>query len=205
MPVEGRYNRIKRKRKNDDAVERFTPSAMWSDNRAEICRAAVNSVDAVARELEMKWGIGKLEELASPKLAVKFEQARQNFSEACELDDSDYLVQKANNLITGWRKLETTAIEAGHKPGSAEVWYGIAPPDCGEYNFAIVKWGSDAANIDKDKYPIVYTLDEVCRIIKSLQRPLLEAAKTEFKQSKIIDIKTGGDLNDPIPFGNIID
>ena len=205
MPVEGRYNRIKRKRKNDDAEERFSVSAMWSDNRAEICRAAVNSVDAVARELEMRWGIGKLEELASPKLAVKFEQARQNFSEACQLDDSDYLVQKANNLITGWKKLETTALEAGHKPGEAEVWYGIAPPDCDEYNFAIVKWGSDAANIDRDKYPIVYTLDEVCRIIKSFQRPLLEAAKTEFKQSKIIDIKTGGDLNDPIPFGNIID
>tara|TARA_B100001287_G_scaffold107686_3_gene90725 strand:- start:3221 stop:3838 length:618 start_codon:yes stop_codon:yes gene_type:complete len=205
MPVEGRYNRIKRRRKQDDAIERFTPSAMWSDSRAEICRAAVNSVDAVARELEMKWGIGKLEELAPPNLAVKFEQARQNFSEACHLDDSDYLVQKANNLITGWRKLETTAIEAGHKPGSAEVWYGIAPPDCGEYNFAIVKWGSDAAAIDRDKYPIVYTLDEVCRIIKSFQQPLVEAAKKEFKDSKIINIKTGGDLNDPIPFGNIID
>ena len=200
MPVEGRYNRIKRKRKIDDAEERFSVSAMWGDSRAEICRAAVNSVDAVARELEMKWGIGKLEELASPKLAVKFEQARQNFSEACQLDDSDYLVQKANNLITGWKKLETTAIEAGHKPGEAEVWYGIAPPDCDEYNFAIVKWGSDAANIDRDKYPIVYTLDEVCRIIKSFQRPLLEAAKTEFKDSKIVNIKTGGNLNEEIPF-----
>ena len=56
MPVEGRYNRIKRKRKIDDAEERFSVSAMWSDSRSEICRAAVNSVDAVARDLEMKWG-----------------------------------------------------------------------------------------------------------------------------------------------------
>jgi hypothetical protein len=200
MPVKGRYSRVKRNLKKDDAEESFSVSAMWGDSRAETCRAAVNSVDAVARELEMKWGIGKLEELAAPNLAVKFEQARQNFSEACQLDDSEYLVQKANNLITGWRKLETTAIEAGHKPGSAEVWYGIAPEDCDEYNFAIVKWGSDAAAIDRDKYPIVYTLDEVCRIIKSFQQPLVEAAKTTFKDSKIIDIKTGGNLNDKLPF-----
>jgi len=205
MPVKGRYSRVKRNLKKDDAGESFSVSAMWGDSRAETCRAAVNSVDAVARELEMKWGIGKLEELAAPNLAVKFEQARQNFSEACQLDDSEYLVQKANNLITGWRKLETTAIQAGHKPGSAEVWYGIAPEDCGEYNFAIVKWPSDAAAIDRNKYPIVYSLDEVCRIIKSFQQPLVEAAKTTFKDSKIIDIKTGGNLNDPIPFGNIID
>lgn len=205
MPVKGRYSRVKRNLKKDDAGESFSVSAMWGDSRSETCRAAVNSVDAVARELEMKWGIGKLEELAAPNLAVKFEQARQNFSEACQLDDSEYLVQKANNLITGWRKLETTAIQAGHKPGSAEVWYGIAPEDCDEYNFAIVKWPSDAANIDRDKYPIVYSLDEVCRIIKSFQQPLVEAAKTTFKDSKIIDIKTGGNLNDPIPFGNIID
>jgi hypothetical protein len=200
MPVKGRYSRVKRNLKNDDAGESFSVSAMWGDSRAETCRAAVNSVDAVARELEMKWGIGKLEELAPPNLAIKFEQARQNFSEACQLDDSDYLVQKANNLITGWRKLETTAIEAGHKPGSAEVWYGIAPEDCDEYNFAIVKWPSDAAAIDRNKYPIVYSLDEVCRIIKSFQQPLVEAAKTTFKDSKIIDIKTGGNLNDKLPF-----
>ena len=120
MPVEGRYNRIKRKRKIDDAEERFSVSAMWSDSRSEICRAAVNSVRCSARTRN-EMGIGKLEELVPPKLAVKFEQARQNFSEACQLDDSDYLVQKANNLITGWKKLETSAIEAGHKPGSAEV------------------------------------------------------------------------------------
>jgi len=200
MPVKGRYSRVKRNLKKDDAGESFSVSAMWGDSRAETCRAAVNSVDAVARELEMKWGIGKLEELAAPNLAVKFEQARQNFSEACQLDDSDYLVQKANNLIAGWRKLETSSIEAGHKPGSAEVWYGIAPEDCDEYNFAIVKWPSDAAAIDRDKYPIVYSLDEVCRIIKSFQQPLVEAAKTTFKDSKIVNIKTGGNLNDKLPF-----
>ena len=203
MPVRSRYNKVKKQRKNDDAEEQWFAPAMWSDKRSEICRAAVNSVDKVARDLEQRWGIGKLEELASPKLAVQFEQARQNFSEAANGDDHNYLVQKADNLITGWKALEAQAIKNGHSPDDAEVWYAIAPEDVGEYTFAIVKNGSDAAVVDREKYPRVYSLDEVARIIHNFENSMIRKAKEVFPNStitKIGDSTNKEPPNDPIPF-----
>ena len=93
-----KYARIKRKPKISTADDRFAAPAMFSDNRHDTVCAAINSVDQKARQLEQHWGIGKLERLAAPKLAVAFEQARQNFQDACQGDDSNYLTQKANNL-----------------------------------------------------------------------------------------------------------
>lgn len=203
MPVRSRYNKVKRERKTDDAEEQWFAPAMWSDKRSEICRAAVNSVDKVARDLEQRWGIGKLEELASPKLAVQFEQARQNFSDAANGDDHNYLVQKAENLITGWKALEAQAIKNGHSPDDAEVWYAIAPEDVGEYTFAIVKNASDAAAVDREKYPRVYSLDEVARIIHNFENSMIRKAKEIFPNStitKIGDNTNKEPLNDPIPF-----
>lgn len=203
MPVRSRYNKVKRQRKNDDAEEQWFAPAMWGDKRSEICRAAVNSVDKVARDLEQRWGIGKLEELASPKLAVQFEQARQNFSEAANGDDHNYLVQKAENLIKGWKALEAQAIKNGHSPDDAEVWYAIAPEDVGEYTFAIAKNGSDAAVVDRDKYPRVYTLDEVARIIHNFENSMIRKAKEVFPNSTITKIGDNTNKeppNDPIPF-----
>lgn len=203
MPVSSRYNKVKRTRKKDDAEETWTAPAMWSDNRSEICRAAVNAVDKVARDLENKWGIGKLQELASPGLAVKFEQARQNFSEAANGDDHNYLVQKADNLIAGWKALERQAIKNGFSPTDAEVWYAIAPEDQGEYKFAIVKHASDAAAVDRDAHPRVYTLDEIARIISHYETSMLVKAKEIFPNSEITkfgDNTNKEPPNDPIPF-----
>ena len=205
MPVSSRYNRVRRKRKSDDAEETWFAPAMWADHRSETCRAAVNSVDKVARDLENKWGIGKLESLASPSLAVKFEQARQNFSDAAQGDDAQYLVQKANNLIDGWKALERSAIKNGNSPTDAEVWFAIAPEDQGEYKFAIVKHASDVAAVDRDTHPRVYTLDEIARMISHYETSMLKSAKEIFPNSnitKIGDIKNAKKYDDEIPFGN---
>jgi len=203
VPVSSRYNKVKRTRKKDDAEERWTAPAMWSDNRSEVCRAAVNSVDKVARDLENKWGIGKLQELAPPKLAVAFERARQNFSDAANGDDHNYLVQKANNLIEGWQALERKAIKNGFSPTDAEVWYAIAPEDQGEYKFAIVKHASDVAAVDRDAHPRVYTLDEIARIISHYETSMLVKAKEVFPNAQITKIGDNTNKeppNDPIPF-----
>ena len=205
MVVRSRYNRIKRKPKSDDAEEQWFAPAMWGDHRYEICRAVVNSVDRVARELENKWGVGKLESLATPKLAAQFERARQNFSEAANGDDHVYLEQKGQNLIDGWKALEQQAINNGHKPGDAEVWYAIAPEDIGDYKFAIVKHASDIEAVDRELHPRVYTLDEIARMITHFETSMLKTAKTTFPKSEIIKIggsRNGETFDDPIPFGN---
>ena len=55
--------------------------------KAQVINAAVRSLDAVARDAEVRWGIGKLESLADPELAARFEQARVRLNAALNGDD----------------------------------------------------------------------------------------------------------------------
>lgn len=202
MKKRGRYAKVERTVKSGADDPWYAP-AMYSDKRAAECYAAITSVDTVARELEQKWGIGKLEALATPQLAVEFAQARANFNEAANGDDVKYLVQKANNMIAGLKALEQQAISRGHKPSDAEAWYAVAPPDVGEYAFAIVRDASDAVAVDREVYPRVYTLDEVARIISHYETSMLKKAKEVFPNSQITKIGSNDkkdDPNDPIPF-----
>ena len=198
-----RYSEPKKRRKKVVADDSWKAPAMFSDKRSDICYAAIKSVDKIARDLETKWGIGKLEELAPPKLAVAFEQARQNFSDAALGDDHNYLVQKANNLIQGWKAVEAYAIKNGNNPGDADVWYAIAPPDAGGHKFAIVKHEADTAAVDRTEYPKVYSLDEIARIIKAFETDMISKTKELFPDARITNIMpTKGKviLDDEIPF-----
>ena len=203
MTTKTRYSEPKKRRKKVVADDSWKAPAMFSDKRSDICYAAIRSVDKVARDLEMKWGIGKLEELAPPKLAVAFEQARQNFSDAALGDDHNYLVQKADNLIQGWKAVEAYAIKNGRTPADEEVWYAIAPPDAGGDKFAIVKHAADTAAVDRTDYPRVYSLDEIARIIKAVETDMIAKTKEIFPDAKITKITpTTGKvtLDDEIPF-----
>ena len=183
----------------------WTAPAMFSDDRFDTVNAAINSVDQVARKLEQMWGIGRLERLAPPSLAVKFEQARQNFNAAANGDDSNYLVQKANNLITGWKALEQSAVKDGNKPEDPKVWHFIGPDDLGNKKYAIVDHASDVNNHILDGGHKVYSLDEVARILAEWEKTHLGdmAAKVKelFPKSKLTKIRqTKGEMNDEIPF-----
>ena len=197
-----KYARIKRKPKISTADDRFSAPAMFSDNRYDTVCAAINSVDQKARQLEQHWGIGKLERLAAPKLAVAFEQARQNFQDACQGDDSNYLVQKANNLIEGWTALERSARKNGCSPNDPRVWEFYAPDDAGGQKYAIVDHASDTAAVNMDTHR-VYSLDEVARIITSWEKTHLgemtAETKKHFPNAKINQIKFDEEHNDTIP------
>jgi len=195
-----RYNRPKRSRKKTFSTEEsYKAPAMWSDVRKQEVSAAVNSVDEVARNLEQKWGIGKLERLAPPKLAVAFAQATENFNAACEGDDLKYLIAKCDNLIDGWKVLEETAIKNGHKPTDVDIWYAVAPPDQGSYSFALVKHPADLASVSREDAQRAYSMDEVIRIINDWESRMVKEVKEHFPKSHITKIETK-EFNDEIPF-----
>lgn len=187
----GRYSRTRAKPKDDGKDKWFAPS-MWADQRYPIVKAALDSVDEVARRFEQRWGIGRLERLASPELAVKFEQARQNFNDACaNQDDHNYMVQKANNLIKGWQALERSAEKNGHTPADERIWYFRAPDDQDGKPYALVENSGDAKRVEPDTVVRVYSLDEICRIIKFWEEKneLVNQVKDYFPGSHITSIK----------------
>lgn len=189
--AKGRYSRTKATPKRDKEDTWFAPN-MWGDSRYPIVKAALDSVDEVARTFEQRWGIGRLERLAPPELAVKFEQARQNFNYACsEQDDHNYMVQKANNLIAGWKALERAAEKNGHKPADPRVLYFRAPDDLDGKPYAIVEQSGDYKLVEPDTVKRIYSLDEICRIIQFWEEKneLANAVKDTFIGSSITSIK----------------
>ena len=196
MGARGRYSRTKAKPKRDDKDTWFSPP-MWADHRYKIIQAAINSMDEVARRIEQRWGIGRVERLASPALAVKFAQAQQNFAEACNQDDHKYLVQKCENLIKGWEALERYAEKQGHKPSDPRIWYIRAPDDCDGKPYALIENSGDHKLVDPESVTRTYTIDEICRFIKFWEEKndLVNAVKDTFHGAHVTSIKPTEEKN----------
>ena len=207
--AKGRYSGAKgrTKHKSDDENKWFAPN-MWGDHRYPIVKAALDSVDEVARTLEQRWGIGRLQRIAPPDLAVKFAQATENFNEACNQDDHNYMVQKANNLIAGWKALERSAEKNGFSPADPKVWYLRAPDDALDGKpFAIIENTGDYKRIEPDTVKRIYTLDEICRFIQFWEEKnsMANTVKDTFPGSHITSIKPNKEnkeefFDDEIPF-----
>lgn len=167
----------------------------WQKERDDVVRAAINSVDELARTLEQRWGIGRLERLASPALAVAFEQARQNFNMACEGDDHKFLVQKADNLVSGWKALERYAEKNGHTPSDPRVLYVQPPADAeSQLPYAIIEDSAHFEKVDREAVQRVYTVDELSRIIGFWESRSegINKIKDTFYGSEITRIKSKG-------------
>lgn len=207
--VKGRYSRAKgrTKHKSDNEDVWFSPN-MWGDHRYPIVKAALESVDEVARTLEQRWGIGRLQRIAPPDLAVKFAQATENFNEACNQDDHNYMVQKANNLIAGWKALERSAEKNGFSPADPKVLYLRAPDDALDGKpFAIIEHSGDYKRIEPDTVTRIYTIDEICRFIQFWEEKnsMANTVKDTFPGSQITSIKPNNEnkeepFDDEIPF-----
>ena len=103
-------------------MNNFNNKLESKNKRYEVHEAIVATLEDVALRLVQRWGRGKLERLASPQLAVAFQQAKQNYEKATLDNDVKYIAQKAKNLIQGWQALETEAKQQGPKPEPSKVW-----------------------------------------------------------------------------------
>ena len=86
MAYSGKWSRAK-KEPSIKIVEQTVPEMYQSQEKVSVIHASINSVDKVARDIEQRWGIGKLEKLCDPALATRFEQARQNLNYALRMEN----------------------------------------------------------------------------------------------------------------------
>ena len=94
---------------------------VWEMRQRQV-DAALAPLDRLAREMEGAWGYRRLQSLASPDLAVKFESARQKLDEAIKAQDTDEVAKRAAIMIRGWQALEKLAVDAGHTPLGQGLW-----------------------------------------------------------------------------------
>lgn len=162
---------------------------------------AMKPVDAIAAEMELRWGVGKLETLVTPETAARFESARAKLDVAIFNRDVDLVIKRAGIMKRGWEALEAEAISLGHKPMPPELWYANAPEEFGEeqMQFVIAKDNS-AATLAHTDVP-VYTVTEVARIIRAWRgKSGVTTVKEIFAGAEVVRID-GEFVNDEeVPF-----
>tara|TARA_R110000751_G_scaffold264535_2_gene363608 strand:+ start:4731 stop:5285 length:555 start_codon:yes stop_codon:yes gene_type:complete len=173
----------------------------YEDVGSEIDEAiyrALRPVDAAAVDMELKWGIDRIEQLVEPQLAAKFGTAKAQLDQAINDRDPEMVAQKGSAMIRGWNALDTQATSLGARTIAdvAEAW-SWKHPETGK-GYLITKDNASAQAIGRvDKTSTIYTLDEVCRILDS--KILVNEIKDVFPGSTVSK-ETGNSLNDEVPF-----
>jgi len=191
----------KRKSRYDvDAIGKddYVPMQGWQYDQIN---GALKPLDAVAADIELRWGKDRLETLVSPETAAKFEAARAKLDVALHDQDVALVIKRAGVMQRGWAALEKEAMAAGHKPTPPELWYATAPDEYGEKEMQIViAKDNSAATLAQTDLP-VYTVTEIARIVRAWRSQMdVHAAKTAFPGAEIVRIDGDDNFEDEIPF-----
>lgn len=191
------------------ALPEFQTAPWHSTNGLYIAgRAEVDDLDAVAVEMEAKWGCDRLRLLVPVELRVKFDRQRYLTNHAIWHGELDDVRRECRRMITAWRALDRVATEAGAHTRPPEVWE-VALSDGAVA--AIVRDNHAARSVLADgRHVHVYTLDEIGRLISGF--PALAKIKETFRGAAVTGVRTQVDdplhaihdskeaLDDAIPF-----
>lgn len=186
------------------------PTRTWPNSPGTFIagRAFVDEADAIAAEMEGKWGCDRLRLLVEPELREKFDRQRYLFNQAIWHGDLEAVRREAGRMVKAWRALDRKATDAGKAP---------LPPQVMEM---VLKDGRVAAIVPDNararlvlaegRLVDVYTLDEIARLLDGY--PMLAKVKESFPGATVTAVRrtvddpleaigdTAEPLNDPLPF-----
>jgi hypothetical protein len=127
-------------------------------------RAALDEADALAIELERKWGCGRLRLLVPTELRTRFDTQRWKLVQAQWHGGLDDVVREAARMVRAWRALNGAAEAAGATPLSSDVWE-LSLSD--GTVVALTRSRTEAHHIaDDPRFFVTYTLSDVANLIE---------------------------------------
>src|SRR5215217_4223708 len=170
-----------------------TPTRTWATTHGMYIsgRAWIDEADALAAEMERKWGIGRLRLLVGPELREKFDRQRLLFNQAVwHGQDLEQVHRESDRMATAWRTLDRAATEAGKQPAPAEF---IECPLPDGTVAVIVPDNAPAEAIQADGRSVgVWLASEVGRVLAAF--PALSKAKAVFPGATVTAIRP---IHDP--------
>jgi hypothetical protein len=159
-----------------DASEQ--PSRTWPNSYGTYLagRSHIDAADAIAADMEAKWGAGRLRLLVAPELRERFDRQRYLLNQAIwHGRDVEAVRREAVRMVKAWQALDQAATSAGHARLDPMVWEVVLPDGmvC-----AIVPSDAHASLVKADGRKVaVYTLEEIARLL-SHDRSLVLAKLT---------------------------
>lgn len=90
------------------ARETDAPADQWLE-----IQNALAPLDRLARDMELKWGAGRLPSLVDPELAARFGRAQDKLNEAIRLNAPHEIARRVGVVMRGWQALDDDATRAG--------------------------------------------------------------------------------------------
>ena len=144
-----------------------------------VIQALLDGLDHVAREMERKWGVGRLRLLVGDFLCAKFDAQKNKLDAAVATGSPVYVRTHAEGMKRAWVALDRAATEAGLRPLSPEVWECVLP-STGEV-VSLVRTDAEAQHICRSCR--VFTLDEIATVLDGL--PEVLEAKEVFPDATV--------------------
>ena len=86
-------------------------------------QAHIDGADQVARDIELKWGVGRLRLLVSPELREKFDRQRYLLNRAVWHGDLEAVRRESSRMTAAWLALDGAATAAQTRRSCLpEVW-----------------------------------------------------------------------------------
>lgn len=151
-------------------------------------------LDNVAEGYNVRWGRGRLVELADKDLADKFNRQLEKIKEAASRDHAADLEVLSFGLERGWKALEDAALASGHKPltpACMEVTH-----ESGEI-YKIVCNNEEQEAMPKNGVTVV----TMRQLVNVYHATLMGVFKTKDGFTKQDMINYGAMVDDPYPFG----
>lgn len=167
----------------------FDTAKVTTRSKADIVvdmMAALHRLEALARDMERKWGSCRLPSLVPDDLAKRFYAQHRKVSMALRDGRNQDALHEIGRMVTAWRFLDQEAERLGAKPIDPAVWE-VALSD--GTVVAIVRDEDSACAVDPQKRAMkVYLLSEVARLIEAM--PTVMAIKEQWPGAKVMPTRT---------------
>jgi hypothetical protein len=150
----------------------------------DLATAAMERLDHVARQIEHKWGVDRLERLVPPELRVRFERQRDLLRQAMLTGEANVVAAQAEGMSRAWQALDKAATAGGAEPLAVTVWE-CRSPDTGGV-IALVRTGAEARLVAKGRE--VWMLEEVALLIERLGKSFRQA-RAAFPGAQLVDLR----------------
>jgi hypothetical protein len=149
-----------------------------------VTKAILDGLDETARQMERKWGVGRLRLLVDDALRAKFDAQKAKLDAAIATDQEIYVRAQAEGMRRAWQALDRTATATGAEPLSPKVWECVLPSS-GEV-VSIVRTEAEAHHVAREGE--VWTLSEVGVLIERMGDEVREVRRM-FPCSAVVDIR----------------
>ena len=171
-------------------------SAEWEQSYATYLsgRAVLDGVDALATELEDKWGVDRLRLLVPDDLRERFDRQRFKLNSAITHGALVDVQREGSRMLLAWRTLDVHAAASGAQPLASEVWE-VAGPD--GTVIAICRTTAHAKLVPQGRRTVVYTLDEIAQVLTASEQIL--KAKIQWPGAEVVRVRRPTDPIKDIP------